>query len=120
MLRVKSILFAMLFITPMAMGENDDSLSIIIAPSEEINPKRDCSFSDILLYIESDRVIIQFNGDFGNGHAEVRNLTNNDFTSSDIYAQYGCTEELFIIISNTSTYEFSIEFDDGRSSSIVW
>lgn len=111
---------AMLLIAPMVFGENDESLSIEIASNDDVKPKRDSFYSDILLYIESDRVIIQFNGDFGDGHAEVRNLTNNDFTSSDIYAQYGGTDELFITITNTSTYEFSIEFDDGRSSRIVW
>lgn len=121
MLRLKIIfLFAMMIITPMALSENDESLSIIIANSEEMNPKRHYSNSDIVLCIESDRVIIQFNGDFGYGHAEIRNLTNNDYVSSDIYAQNGGTEELYISISNSSSYEFSIHFNDGRYSSIIW
>ena len=113
-------IIAMLLITPIAMSENDEEQTIAIATSTETPVKRDPLNPDIVLYIGLDGVIIEFNGDFGDGHAELRNMTTNESTSSDIYAQYGATEQLFLTMSPTSTYELSIMFDDGRYCSIEW
>lgn len=118
---LRSIFFlAMLLITPIAISENDEELTIAIATSTETPVKRSPMISDINLYIELDGIIIEFNGDYGEGYAELRNLTTGESISSNIYAQNGGTEQLYLSMSSASSYELSITFDDGRYGSIAW
>lgn len=114
------IILAMLLITPMAMGENDEELAIAIATTKGAPVKRAPQIADIILHIESYGVIIEFNGDYGDGYAELSDMTTNDTTSRDIYAQDGDTEVLYLTMSPTSTYSLTITFDDGRYGHIVW
>lgn len=118
---LRSIFFlAMLLITPIAISENDEELTIAILTSTEVPVKRDTFNPDIVLSVWLDRVVIEFNGNFGDGHVELRNMTSNESTSSDIFAQDGDTEVLYLTMSSTSTYSLTITFDDGRYGHIVW
>ena len=114
------VTIAMLLIAPLAMSENDEELSIAIATSTGTPVKRSPMLSDINLYIELDGVIIEFNGDYGEGYAELRNQTTGESISSNIYAQNGGTEQLYLSMSSSSSYELTITFDDGRYGSIAW
>lgn len=121
MKNLKSFLFiALLTIAAVATGENSDSISIAIASTSETKPKRSPLYADVILRVESDRVIVEFNSDLGYGQAAIRNLTNTDVVISSVDAYAGNTEEIFMTIDNISSYSFAITFDDGRYCSIVW
>lgn len=114
------IIIAMLLIAPFAISENDEELTIAIATSTGTPVKRSPIICDIILHIELNGVIIEFNGDYGEGYAELRNQTTGESISSNIYAQNGGTEQLYFSMSSSSSYELSITFEDGRYGSIAW
>lgn len=102
------IIIAMLLIAPFAISENDEELTIAIATSTGTPVKRSPIICDIILHIELNGVIIEFNGDYGEGYAELRNQTTGESISSNIYAQNGGTEQLYQLRLKTEDMEVSL------------
>ena len=102
------IIIAMLLIAPFAISENDEELTIAIATSTGTPVKRSPIICDIILHIELNCVIIEFNGDYGEGYAELRNQTTGESISSNIYAQNGGTEQLYQLRLKTEDMEVSL------------
>lgn len=68
---------------------------------------------DILLIIGEDEVTIRFNGDFGTGTYQLTDV-NSGYTASNIVDAYaGSTEVIPFVVDETTSFEFTIEFEDG-------
>lgn len=76
--------------------------------------------SDILLVIEETGVTICFNGDFGPGYYQLTDNVSGNVVSGPVVAEAGSTEYVPFPVSETTSFDFYIEFEDGSWSHLTW
>lgn len=78
------------------------------------------SRTDLVLVLEESGITIRFNGDFGEGIYPLSDTSTGYTVSNDVVATAGSTEFVPFMISETDSYNFYIEFEDGSWSQLSW
>lgn len=75
---------------------------------------------DFLLLVGDNGITIRFNGDFGEGTYQLSDTSTDYTVTNTVVATAGSTEFVPFMISETDSYNFYIEFDDGSWSQLSW
>lgn len=75
---------------------------------------------DLLLLIEESDITIHFNGDFGQGTYLLNESSTGYTISNSIVASAGSFETIPFTVTETTSFNFYIEFEDGSWCQLSW
>lgn len=101
-------------------GQNRTGTILCRYPVSSGKPQRLPVNVDLLLIIGEDDVTIRFNGDFGTGTYLLTDATSGYTISNTIEAYAGDTEVISFAVDETTSFEFTIEFEDGSWCELSW
>ena len=105
-----------------SQAENNKEKTTVLDRRLNENPKplRTPSRTELVLVLEEFGITIRFNGDFGEGTYQLSDTSTGYTVTNTVVATAGSTEFVPFMISETGSYNFYIEFEDGSWSQLSW
>lgn len=75
---------------------------------------------DLFLLIEETSITIHFNGDFGTGTYLLNEIGTGNTIYNTVVATAGSSETIPFTVTETTSFNFYIEFEDGSWSQLSW
>lgn len=101
-------------------GDNNRSGRIVSTRTSMKGVKHAPANVDILLLIEESYITIHFNGDFGSGIYQLNEIGTGNTITNTIVASAGSFETIPFTVTETTSFNFYIEFEDGSWCQLSW